>query len=407
MSQDSFLSHYLSYSECNESPKEYHTWAALSTLSHLIGPRVWTYMGGHLNWFPNLYVFLVGRPGSMKTTSMRQAQKLIQNFPAIAHAPTSASKEAIVEMMKGDDSPCHGTYIHEGKKISYKQLAVFASEFVSLLNASGNAPGMIEFLTEIWDSTGQQYWEYFKKSKTLLANPYFSLCVCLTPSTLQSLVNSKVIGNGMSRRCLFIVHNGFGKPRYRIFVTEEQSASWQWCIDHGRKVQQLTGPFTWEPEADALHKAWYDAFKPTIADVESEVLQNFYMTKQEYVIKLSMLLALAEPEPKLIHTQANFAKALDLVTRVEKGACELFDSTGRNELASITSEVELFLKERPGKPLSVKRDLLTRFWKQLKDPRELDAILDHLSRIGKVKGEDRTIQTGTGAHTEKIVTYIG
>jgi hypothetical protein len=171
MSQDSFLSHYLSYSECNESPKEYHTWAALSTLSHLIGPRVWTYMGGHLNWFPNLYVFLVGRPGSMKTTSMRQAQKLIQNFPAIAHAPTSASKEAIVEMMKGDDSPCHGTYIHEGKKISYKQLAVFASEFVSLLNASGNAPGMIEFLTEIWDSTGQQYWEYFKKSKTLLANP--------------------------------------------------------------------------------------------------------------------------------------------------------------------------------------------------------------------------------------------
>jgi hypothetical protein len=405
-----FIHRYLQYSESNEAPQEYHRWAALSCLSHLIGPRVHTHMGGFLSFYPNLYIMLVGEPGTMKTTAMLQAKELLDHFPKIAHSPASASKEAVVKLMADDESPCRGKFQWtDGKSVEYSQLALFASEIISLLNASGNPSGMIEFLTDVWDRSGRNYEQSFIKGKTIIKRPFVSILACLTPSTLQQLVNTKVVSTGMSRRCVFDTFNGvITNPRSFIEVTEEQQKAWAWCIEHGKKLSNISGAFDWTPEAKAFYSAWYNSFKPTISSVKSEILRNFYMTKPEYVIKLSMLLSLAKSTPSLVHEVELFETALKLVTSVEQGAVDLFDSAGRNELAPVASWLEKFMKARPGQKFTFS-ELLRESWSQIKngDRRELESILEHLGMSGKIRKIEESYKDEHGNFQLKTVfTYV-
>lgn len=386
-----FLTHYLSYSESNEAPTIYHKWSALSTLSHLIGPRVWTYMGGHLYFFPNMYINLVGKPGIMKSTAMKQAQELVENFKEIAISPASISKEAMVQKMASN--ACKRSFTHNGKTLEYSQLSIFANEFVSLLNASGNPNGMIEFLTDVWDRPGRVYDESFKQAgSNTIKRPYVTALSCLTPKTLESLVSNKVITGGMSRRTLSIVATKNAAPIPFINPSKEQVDSWLWCVEHGRRILNISGEFSWTPEARSVYIDWYEPFKNNIANEQSEVLQAFFMCKAEYVIKVSMLLAIAEPNIQLLHTEHTFMNALELVTEVEQGACALFENGGRNELIPVAEKIVQYLR---GKGKATFNEVKLFVYKDLRtfELKELPSLLDYLQVTKKIEKVTETSPT--------------
>ncbi len=390
-----FIDHYTNYSASNEAPSVYHKWACISALSHLIGPRVWTHLGGRLTFYPQMYVLLVGNPGLKKSTAMNQARDLVDSVPLIAQAPASTSKEGIVQLMTAKDSPSKRSYeIRKGEYQQYNQLAIFASELVSLLNAAGNPNGTIEFFTDIWDRTGRTYRQYFVSSGDKdIVSPYISILACLTPETMKNLVTSKVISSGMSRRCLFIYADRNGAPIAFIDPSKEQEESWRYCVTHAKSLQNLHGAFDWTAEARDFYKSWYDPFMERVPDEPSGILRNFYMSKAEYTIKVSMLLAIAEENPKLVHTRDTFSKALDMITSVEKGACTMFEGSGKNMLADLLHDVSEWLRTHAG--WHHENALLKVFWKDMPNkPREdLRALLDQLVLLERItaKGDPENI----------------
>lgn len=399
-----FLSNYLLYASANEAPTIYHQWSALSSISHLIGPRVWTHMGGNLFFFPNMYVNLVGDPGLKKSTAMKQAQKLVESVKTIAQSPASISVEALVQLMAREGSPCKKLYQYEGKSVNYTQLSIFANEIVSLLNASGNPAGMIEFLTDIWDRSGGEYQQTFKnKGDNLIVRPYVTILGCLTPDTIKSLVASKVVGSGMSRRCLFVTATSNSEPRDFINVTSEQQAAWKECHRHAQDLQKIAGQFSWAPAAKAFYSEWYKPFTASIPKVQSPTLKLFYMSKPEYTIKTSMLLSLCQFPPVLEHQLDTFKQALAMISQIEDGAVKLFESTGRNELSTIAQDVERYFSARSNEtiPYSVVK---VQFWKDLKsgDEQELVSILTHLVETGKLEQTNKIESAGiTKYYTHK------
>lgn len=398
-----FLDHYLNYSTSNEAPLIYHKWAALSALSHLIGPRVWTHMGGALTHYPNMYILLTGNPGVMKSTAMKQAERILKLGGGVTIAPTAASKEAISQLMGRKDSPCLKTYLDKDEKITYSQLAVFSEEIVSLLNAAGNANITVEFLVDIWGRVDNAYEELFKNTQgASIKRPYLSILACLTPETLKSLVTSKVVSSGMSRRCLFIHANLNGEPHAFIEVSDDQQNSWEQCASHARSLSTIVGSFEWDPDAREAYQSWYVPFKKRIGEVQSSVLQRFYQSKAEYTIKVSMLLGIAQMPPLLRHSKKNFLDALQMVTEVERGACMLFDTAGRNELAEITADVEGWLRDHPTE--HPEAHLITIFFKNLQRPaEEMRIILEQLERTKKIKIR---LAPGVGI-VPRFITYVG
>ncbi len=339
MSEHNFLSDYDIYTEGNESPRIFHIWSALSTLSNFIGRRVWTEWGIIGNIYPQLYVILAGDPGCKKSTAMRISRRFVQGRGDVVIAPASITKEAITQMMGSEKSPCLTTFEYLKERHEFSHLAVYADEFVNLINSGGNPIGMIDFFTEVWGS--DLFLENTKnKGNQTIKAPYISMLACMTSDTVRSLMAQKIISGGMTRRCIFAYGKSEGKSIPFPTETGEQKAACLRLASHGQYLKNLAGPCYWTPEGRAFFEQWYHTNTKRRERESNSVLAQFLETKPEYVIKIAMLLALAEYDVKELCLEASHVeRATELVTLVENGSSDILSGTGRNPMALVQSDV--------------------------------------------------------------------
>lgn len=380
-----WLSDYLLYCTHTESPPKFHLWSGLSVISHLIGRRIW--MDGSIFVVrPNMYIALVGDPGLKKSTAMKIAQRMLYAVDkSIFTAPDSITKEAITKIMGEKAEPCGRNFIWFEKKHEYRQLSVFADEFVNLLNAGGNAPGMIELLTGMWDT--DMYRDHTKNKGSFdVPAPYIPILGCLTTETVKKLMSEKVISTGMSRRIMFIIADRNGPPQPLPFVSPEQQLAYDRCVGHAQQLNQVIGDYQFSEDARPLWIKWYNTNYKRMEDRSGgdSALLNFLQTKPIYVTKVAMLLALCDYKEfkTRVLTPDHLNLAIQLVSEEENGASILFAGAGRNELAPITIEIEKLILDSPTGV--ARRDLLTRFLRDCTSD-ELGKILSYLIQKGTVK----------------------
>ncbi len=73
---DSFLTQYLHYVGDTEAPIFYHRWAAISAIGAYLG-RQYSFTLGHSALYTNMYIMLIGEPGSRKSTAIKIAKKTV------------------------------------------------------------------------------------------------------------------------------------------------------------------------------------------------------------------------------------------------------------------------------------------------------------------------------------------
>lgn len=375
----SFLKNYSKFTEGNESPTVYHTWAGLSALSSIISRRVWIDMG-FFTVYPNMYILFVGKAGIKKSTAMNIARKLVRQIKTIPISPPSITREAMTQMMSEEGSPCQKTFKHDGKLKTYTHLSIFCNELVTLLNAGGNATGMIETITDIWD---QDLFEVKTKNRgtDYIQGPYITICGCITTETMNNLMNTKIISSGFSRRCLFVHSNDYGTPVPVPIITDDQKNAWDECVKRAKELQNIDGEFEWSADA---RKFWHDFYiknHDRKAKEDNGVMQGFLQSKPEYVLKVAMLTTLSESD-KLIITPEHLALADEFIRQIEPEMSLVFEGTGRNELSPIASAIERMIVDSP-KAIPIKRIYAT-FYNDA-NTEEIDKILQHLARVDKIK----------------------
>lgn len=353
-SMKSFLENYEAFTSGNECPKVYHTWGGLAAISNLVSGRVWT-DGGIYMVFPNMYIIFVGEPGAKKSTAMRLSHRVIAEFKKIAYAPASITKEALVQMMAKEDSPCKLAFRYQDKPVFFSHLSIFASELINLINAGGNPGGMIDFFTDVWDRCDSEFRETTKnKGDNTIVRPFISITGCMTNDTVKMLQSLKIISSGMTRRCLFIHGDLAEKPVAFPDVTEEQREAFKNLVALGVKLQNVCGEFAWENEARQKYEEFYHMVWQQKRKESSTILKQFLETKPEYVIKVAMLLWLSERTDSLVLTAENVVKSYNLVTSVEKGGALLFEGAGRNQLSAIAQGIYSAVLRQPKQMMPVK-----------------------------------------------------
>lgn len=379
----SFLQDYMIFASGNESPAVYHKWCALSTLSHLVSRRIWIDQG-IFTIYPNMYILLVGNAGIKKSTAMSLSRSLVREIKTIPIAPPSITKEALTQFMAEKDSPCQKNFKLEkdGKPslVQYTHLSIFSNELVTLLNAGGNAMGMVEFLTDIWD---QPVFEVKTKNKGTdhIIGPYVTLLGCLTTETVTNLMNTKIISSGFARRCMLVYSNDLGIPHPRITVTPEQKVAWESCIRRGLEIQKLSGQFVWTPEADEFWSAWYVTNHERKGREDSNVRRGFLQTKPDYVLKLAALIQISESND-LVLTPHVLELAIAFIDEIEPNMDIVFAGAGRNELSPIASAIETMILASD-QPIPIPRIHAT-FYTQAKTD-EINEVLSHLATSNKIK----------------------
>jgi hypothetical protein len=393
----SFLQDYTILTATNEAPTIYHRWCALSLLSHSVGRQVW------IDWsivgkvHLNLYIILVGNPGSKKSTAMRIARGFIERLKVKKIAADSMTREMICLTMGQEDSKCQQTFTYEDKKIRYSQLSIFANELINLINSGGNAIGMIDFFTDVWD---KELYEVETKGKgcDVIERPYVSILGCLTPSTIKLLLSQRVVSGGMVRRCIFVQAQSSSMPVAFPEMSEEQVAASTRIFAHIQKVRNAVGPMVWTDEAREVFKSFYDDNFWRKKKVHDEALASFLETKPELVLKVAALRHMAQDpiEYKLTADSIHFAVAM--VTEVEQGGSYLFAGVGTNKMSSVAQAMEQLINANAD-PVH-KKFLYQAFIKDATIP-EIDEIIEGFQRTDKFVVAEVT----RGKH-QVPVTYI-
>lgn len=378
----SFISDYLTYTEGNESPAIYHKWACLSTISVAAGRRFWFKLG-RLTYYPHLYVLLVGEPGVKKSTAMDVSKELIQTTAISPIAASQTTREFIGKAMSNDKFKGKRMFQHEGVWQEYNQYAIFATEFTQFISI--NPEGMLEFFTAVYTEQVHST-DYKNTGSDYVLHPYITLLGCLTPHMLKGYLKMNVLTGGFARRTNMV----YGM-RDRIIPIPKSPPEGikerlvEWLL----MMQQKSGEYFFGPGAQEWYENWYVNLQTHLKDIAKPSTEGYYITKQEPLIKVAMLIAMSEGNGdsfEILPEHFEFAEK-HFFAPMEANLERVFEGAGINPNAAAAAQVCRML-EAMNAPMP-RKSIEAMFYGQVTDFRALQDTLQHLLMVGLL--ESRTV----------------
>ena len=358
-----WLSAYAEYTSESESPESFHLWTGLSVIASVLKRNV-SLNQGIYSLYPHLYVILVGRPGKVaKTTTIRLGRRLLLGIEGINFGPDSCTREELIRQLA-----------KVGQGQSQAAMTIHSKELSDLIDPSGIT--MISFLTTIYD--GDDSWIYATKGsgRDNIGKPSLNLIAGTTPSWIADGLPSDIIGHGFIARVIFVYEE---EPRYLKPFPKSAPISLVRALtsdlDH---IGRLEGEFTWGKGSKKLYATMYR----TLANTQPKDyrIEGFHNRKKIHVLKVAMLLSVAEDD-ELIILPRDLEAAWSLLKAVERDMARAFSAVGKHEQASNIERILLRIEAEGGMG---QKAIYNEFFAMGGDM-EMQAMLTMLHKMGRIK----------------------
>lgn len=378
---DNWLKSFLEYVEQAESPIDYLRWVGLSTIAAVAQRKI--YMDMELYYImSNMYITLVGPPGTKKSTAIRQGRKLLQKLPEIALTSDAPSVAGLMEEF---------TDLTKNNK-EHQSLNAFIYELSSLYeNAKETMNG---FLTAIYDGDT----DYIKRTRVAgkehIPFPWLNMVCGTTPSWLGSNLPKAAIEGGLVARNIYVYSGDRNlktpRPR-RSAILDKLKEDLIHDLAH---ISQLRGEFTFSQDAGRWYDLWYldkdtSAYREIVGPYESRFprvsdnrTSGYYERKAIHLVKVAMAVSLSQKD-ELVLTLEDLLTALALLESVEEGMVHAFSSVGGNTYANDLERIRAQIR-MSGKAGLAYSDIVAANFHML-EKRMIDATLESLEAMGVVK----------------------
>lgn len=207
MSVKDFIDSYVEYAGSGVViPELYNRWCSLTALSASIGRKCWIDRG-HLQVFPNLYVMLMGEPGTGKGLSCDILQTILLESEYEFFAADRSSKEQFLEDLAdkmsfnkatmGDVLGSSWDSELNDESGGASECFILAEEFQDFLGQ--NNSDFIAFLTKMWSYRGTYKYRIKSGRKVAIPNPTINLLGGTTSSTFALTFPPEIAGQGFLR----------------------------------------------------------------------------------------------------------------------------------------------------------------------------------------------------------------
>jgi hypothetical protein len=345
-----------------------------------LGRRVHTRAVGEKMTYSNLYVMLVGPPGSGKGIIEEvRAFWVGTDDPtggkAFRVSPDSMTKASFVDELN------KATVVHlpkVGPPDTRHELLVASEEFQVLLPAWDS--GMVGTLNALWNNRDEhsETRRHGPVKELTIKKPYTNILAGVQPSYLAEHFTDATWETGFVRRVIMIY--GADAPRKKLFERDKSVHRLRKNI-LGRlsHLSTLYGEAKWAPDASIKMNDWYMEGGHPVPDHSK--LKWYNETRAEFIIKLSLISALSRTSELLIEVQ-DVERAMNWLFSAERYMPDVFRAMQGRSDAAILDELHYFmwnLWEKNGKKPIAGR-LIYHFLSVRVPTEKIDRIVDVAER---------------------------
>lgn len=356
MAAKSFIDLFLHWTREGKSPTTYWEAAALSTLAACADRNIW-YDNGIDILFPNLFIVLVGPPGTAKSTTIKIARKrILEKIEGIVIAPDEISRQQMYVEME-----------HEARRIfdkspwdtdEYTSYNVFSTEWDTFIGIKDLE--FLKILNKFYDCEHPFEYKTKHQGKNYLPNTFLNMIGDIQPEILPDVLPPSAIGTGFTRRIIFVVEytkrNKNPRPKLDNHTQNELIA-----IAHD--IYQTTGEMKLSKQADRIYMDWYDAEEYSVPLKGNARFAAYTECKPQHALKIAMLHSLSRThgKSKIIEID-DWEWSLHWLNQVECNMDNAFIAFGQSVYAKITYQISNYI-QLAGKT-SVDK-VLSVFWKDV------------------------------------------
>ena len=303
--QESLFDLYFRYAADTEPPTIYHRWSLITSVSAYLGRQFW-FPFGTTRIFPNMYVMLIGDPGTRKSTAIKMARRVISGAGYTTFAAERTTKEKFLLDLEGapDVQPTPGNVRRTASISAHdvltnlslgngeenhdgipREVFVTADEFNEFAGT-----GNIDFLSTLgalwdWDDESSTYKQRFKNSKSIsIFQPTITVLGGNTHTGFKLAFPEHIAGQGFLSR-LVLVHS---EPSGRK-ITFPVKPPEELVVAIGARLSELRtkirGPAGTTEQArnclDVIYKTWNN--------LEDYRLKSYSTRRFSHLLKLCLV----------------------------------------------------------------------------------------------------------------------
>jgi hypothetical protein len=333
-------------SELRTTP-EFRLWSAISAVAAGLERRVFTEIMGRPA-YPNMYIVLIGKPGSGKTTAIMEARGIVRRFNPIILTPPRITNSAFITLLSKEGltrrplTVSGAPYFHHSVTGMIDEMSVFLRE------------GDREFqddLADLFDNP--EVWENRTqiRQREPVTNAWFNLICGTTPSKFPKIVTPESFDQGFASRLILVYSDNTldaplwgGKNQAESDDKRTRREALQSDLVHDfEQIGQAQGEFIWSKEARAFFEDWYSrGLTPYPMDSR---LEDYCSRRVLHVAKLAMIVCASERDEMII-TLDDIKAAKKILLDVESRMHKAIEDIGSNPILQATQKTVKFISRQ-------------------------------------------------------------
>jgi hypothetical protein len=335
----------MEYTQETIPPPIFHRWTAVCMLSAALQRKVYARAGLGAEFYPNFFSFLVGEPGTGKSTAIGIGENMLLEAGITIEADSSTTaglqgafkdaweKEAAVV---GDDR-AHGSVIVVADELeTFLKNERYDSELIKLLTKAYNCPVRLRHKTK-------------QDGKIEVPNIFLTILGGIQPDNLNKQIPPQTVGSGFASRVTFIYH----PPQHVPYCWEMKEKKGPVEL-HGKLINDLKHIATLQGQyavTPAFKKMWDRVGTESANAIDCPLGKNlitYWRRRITHLTKLAIVFA-ASRSDKLLLDRCDLERALETLTEAEQHMPYVIGSLTTTEEQSLRRDVVRALEKHGAK----------------------------------------------------------
>lgn len=335
-----FVSEFCASTDQLPSPRIFREAAAIWAVGSAGARKIWTQLVPNRPIYPNMFMFLVGPPGTGKTEAIVPTVEHLRKSDTVKIAPNDVTKQSLLDRLA--KSP--GAVTFEGPPpaiVEFHYMAVGIRELSNFMSQYDR--DLAGVLTDLFDNPPVNDETKRSGAGAIIVKPGLSLLAGTATKNLGATIGKDLWGQGFMSRVIMVYSaeqnelNFFADEDGESVISSDTVVLNHPLVAALSRIGGMKGRVYWAPEARAAFKEWADGgFQPAPSHPK---LAEYLARRFLHVAKLACIFAMSR-ESMLIEGR-DFFRARQWLERVEREMPEIFKEMTVHSDGEIAKELHM------------------------------------------------------------------